>query len=499
MRRKAGEPRQPSENLRKNLRSLFNSIYYWANPEGVQPIGAFLEMPTITEAPNYNSLINVPICFNMIDSRLKGGYYWSETALLTDIMLMFANCRLYNQEAAQVYQDADTLEKVLLKRAEHLGLEVPSKPAITLVSKVKAKEFARAKKAARVKEVAGAKVERGCKAKADADAEELAAGEQLAANLEREVREVGAQEVDLRRKRRRDRAASKSLPASKRALLAEAKELEMEAKMMLPQSVESPRSIRRSSSTPSKGSVHEKIKELYNYLKDYTDPSCRVLSLPFMKLPSKSDYPDYYRVIKQPMDLQMISRNRRRYETLDEAVSDFTLVFDNAMRYNDDESLIYKDAKTLERAARHWRLDIESRSADVQETPSSSKGSPASATGSLEQNIKELYTFLKEYKDPAGRPLAFPYMKLPSKSEYPDYYEIIKQPLDLQMIFRNRRRYESLEEAISHFRLVFDNAMRYNMEESQIYLDAKVLDIATKSWQPAIMKDFNAQLPRMCG
>ena len=66
MRRKGGEPRQPSENLRKNLRSLFNSIYYWANPEGVQPIGAFLEMPTITEAPNYNSLINVPICFNMI-------------------------------------------------------------------------------------------------------------------------------------------------------------------------------------------------------------------------------------------------------------------------------------------------------------------------------------------------------------------------------------------------------------------------------------------------
>ena len=36
-------------------------------------------------------------------------------------------------------------------------------------------------------------------------------------------------------------------------------------------------------------------------------------------------------------------------------------------------------------------------------------------------------------------------------------------------------------------------------QESQIYLDAKVLDIATKSWQPSIMKDFNAQLPRMCG
>lgn len=501
MRKKGGDPRQPAETLRKNLRSLFNSIYYWANPAGVQPIGAFLEMPTIAEAPNYNSLINQPICFNMIDNRLKGGHYWSETDLLTEIMLMFANCRLYNQEAAQVYQDADTLEKVLLTRAEQLGLKIPPKPAIGLVSKVKAKEFARARKAARVKEVAGAKIERGSKAtKAETAAEEVAAGELLAADLEREVREFGSQEVE-RRKRRRNRAASKSLPASKRALMAEAKELEVEAKLIgVPQSdVESPRSIRRSSLAPAKGSLQEKIKELYIYIKEYTDPSCRILSLPFMKLPSKSDYPDYYAVIKQPMDLQMISRNRRRYETLDEAVSDFTLVFDNAMRYNDDESLIYKDAKTLERAARHWRLDMESGSADSRESPSSSKASPP--VGPLEQHIRELYTFLKEYKDHEGRPLAFPFMKLPSKSEYPDYYEVIPIPMDLQMIFRNRRRYESLEDAIMHFKLVFDNAMKYNIEESQIYKDAQELERATQNWRPTIKKDFigTLQLPRMCG
>ena len=506
MRRKGGAPRQPAETLRKNLRSLFNSIYYWANPAGVQPIGAFLEMPTITEAPNYNSLINQPICFNMIDSRLKGGHYTSETDLLTEIMLMFANCRLYNQEAAQVYQDADTLEQVLLTRAQHLGLKIPARPAVSLVSKVKAKELARARKAARMKEVAGAKeakakVEKICKAKAEtAAAEEIAAGELLAADLEREVREFGGQEVE-RRKRRRDRATSKSLPASKRALLAEAKELQVEAKLigLMPQSLESPRSIRRAGLAPAKGSLQEKIKELYNYLKEYTDSTCRVLSLPFMKLPSKSEYPDYYQVIKQPIDLQMISRNRRRYETLDEAVSDFTLVFDNAMRYNDDESLIYKDAKTLERAARHWRLDMESRSVDLQESPCSSKMSPAK--GSLEESIKELYTFLREFKDPNGRSIACPYMRLPSKTEYPDYYVVIKQPMDLQMIFRNRRRYESLDNAISHFQLVFDNAMKYNMEESQIYKDAKLLAIAAQNWRPSVKKDFNGtlQLPRMCG
>ena len=172
-----------------------------------------------------------------------------------------------------------------------------------------------------------------------------------------------------RRKRRRNRAASKSLPAAKRALILEAKELEEEANKVIgvaSQSMESPRSIRRSSSTPGKDSLQEKIKELYNYLKEYTDSNCRVLSAPFMKLPSKSDYPDYYRVIKQPMDLQMIFRNRRRYESLDDAISHFKLVFDNAMKYNMEESQIYRDAKVLEVATQNWRPSIIK---DFNETP----------------------------------------------------------------------------------------------------------------------------------
>ena len=490
MRKKGGDPRQPTKTLQKNLRSLYNSIYYWANSEGVQPIGAFLEMPTMMEAPNYNSLINQPICFNMIEGRLKGGHYWSESALLTDIMLMFANCRLYNQEAAQVYKDAEMLEKVLLDRVEQLGLPKPSRPAIAMVSRVKAKEVARSKKAARAKELAivreaaKAKAERVNKAKTEVTVEEMAACEEMAADLEKKVNEVGGKDLE-RGKRRRSRAASKSLPASKRALILEAKELEEEANKVIgvaSQSMESPRSIRRSSSTPGKDSLQEKIKELYNYLKEYTDSNCRVLSAPFMKLPSKSDYPDYYRVIKQPMDLQMISRNRKRYETLDEAVADFTLVFDNAMRYNDDESLIYKDAKTLERAARHWLLDV---------------GSPGSGRteAKVEQQVKEVYTFLRDMKDDEGRPLTFPFMRLPPKSEYPDYYQVIREPMDLQLIFRNRRRYESLEEALVHFRLVFNNAKQYNREDSQIYRDAQTLEVAICNWQP---KGANhGKLPRI--
>ena len=39
------------------------------------------------------------------------------------------------------------------------------------------------------------------------------------------------------------------------------------------------------------------------------------------------------------------------YETLEDAIADFTLVFDNACKYNEPDSQIYKDAQTLQRLA----------------------------------------------------------------------------------------------------------------------------------------------------
>ena len=40
-----------------------------------------------------------------------------------------------------------------------------------------------------------------------------------------------------------------------------------------------------------------------------------------------------------------------QYETMEDAVADFTLVFDNACKYNEPDSPIYKDALALRRLA----------------------------------------------------------------------------------------------------------------------------------------------------
>ena len=60
------------------------------------------------------------------------------------------------------------------------------------------------------------------------------------------------------------------------------------------------------------------------------------------------EYPEYYDVIKRPMDMVKIQSNiNGKYETLDDIVSDFALVFDNACKFNEPESLIYRVSVSL--------------------------------------------------------------------------------------------------------------------------------------------------------
>lgn len=63
-----------------------------------------------------------------------------------------------------------------------------------------------------------------------------------------------------------------------------------------------------------------------------------------MKLPNKNEYPDYYEVIKQPIHMEKIASTLKNngYDNLDELVSDFILMFDNACKYNEPDSQIYK-------------------------------------------------------------------------------------------------------------------------------------------------------------
>ena len=71
-----------------------------------------------------------------------------------------------------------------------------------------------------------------------------------------------------------------------------------------------------------------------------------------MEKPSKREYPDYYEVIDQPMDMRTINEKLKAnsYRTINDCLSDFRLMFANCKKYNEEGSDIYEDAITLEKA-----------------------------------------------------------------------------------------------------------------------------------------------------
>lgn len=75
-------------------------------------------------------------------------------------------------------------------------------------------------------------------------------------------------------------------------------------------------------------------------------------------------------------------------------------------------------------------------------------------------------------------------MRLPSKRQYPDYYEIIKNPIALDdvKIKLDENAYSSLEELRQDLEMCFKNAKKYNQRESVIWKDAKTLQVSLPSW-----------------
>merc|ERR1712142_551683 len=72
------------------------------------------------------------------------------------------------------------------------------------------------------------------------------------------------------------------------------------------------------------------------------------------------------------------------------------------------------------------------------------------------KSLKRLMKIVVKYEDSDGRVLSDPFMKLPSRRELPDYYEVIKRPMDIRRVLNkiDEGRYEELNELESDFMLL---------------------------------------------
>ena len=100
--------------------------------------------------------------------------------------------------------------------------------------------------------------------------------------------------------------------------------------------------------------MEARINTLLKSLRKFKNPGGDLKILHFEKLPDKSVMPEYYQEIKNPIAMDLIKRKakRKKYHSVDQALKDLELMFDNAKEYNLEDSQVYKDAVDLQREAR---------------------------------------------------------------------------------------------------------------------------------------------------
>jgi ATP-dependent helicase STH1/SNF2 len=112
-------------------------------------------------------------------------------------------------------------------------------------------------------------------------------------------------------------------------------------------------------SPENRASLQKVVNIVYEALNDLeeesTDPDIpnRGIIDPFIELPDKWDYPDYYQLIKNPICMNQIKKkiNKKEYQSVKQFRQDLGLLCNNCRHYNEDSSLLYADANLIEQTA----------------------------------------------------------------------------------------------------------------------------------------------------
>lgn len=262
---------------------------------------------------------------------------------------------------------------------------------------------------------------------------------------------------------------------------------------------------KRKSNTSSSSGVAKKQKPLHTQsefnefysstlnliheLKDEDED--RLLVTPFVKLPSKKLYPDYYTVINDPITVGDIQKKylKGKYSLtdLEEFLADFKLLHDNAIAYNDPDSWIAQDAKKIYEFVKQQAEQFSmSEPAHQEIVPSSTTGEESSLP---EITLDKLYTLCIEiieelinHEFPEIGVISGPFIEDIDRKEYPDYFKIVEHPTSFNKVLGQLKKKKlfssksSISENLSAFHdatsLIFSNAQLYNDPSSLIHQDS---------------------------
>ncbi|XP_074386580.1 LOW QUALITY PROTEIN: transcription activator BRG1 [Zonotrichia albicollis] len=110
----------------------------------------------------------------------------------------------------------------------------------------------------------------------------------------------------------------------------------------------------------------------------------------------------------------------------------------------------------------------------------------------LTRKMRKIVDAVIKYKDSSsGRQLSEVFIQLPSRKELPEYYELIRKPVDFKKIKERIRnhKYRSLNDLEKDVMLLCQNAQTFNLEGSLIYEDSIVLQSVFTSVRQKVEKE----------
>lgn len=408
----------------------------------------FLELPSRSYYPDYFDEISRPMSLFMINKKLKRNDYKTFDELFKDFMQVFENACEYNMETSDIFIAAQKLQSLTIRKARELQ---PSLDLSPYDKKPKTSKTA-------------AKTPKTPKIDVDTDSDD---------------KNATPPEKKKYRSPKKMRPISTGMTAEHVSLPGRPGRKSMDELMLR---------------------FRQKLMKfwdvIYNHKVGIYWPAGA-----FMELPSSREYPDYYQVIERPIDLKIIRDKieNNKYESSLQLMEDFEVLFNNARQYNEAGSQISCDAAVLmsmvtmahandKDAPYESPLSLKQKFGNsVPPTPpQKAKPTPKmdkrlddmiSKLPVHEQQMWRLYSAVREATDTDGRKLAGAFIRLPTKEEYPDYYEVIRKPMDLQRILQRLQAhgYARWVDIVADLSLMLENACKYNEPESTIYKDAVTL------------------------
>lgn len=220
-----------------------------------------------------------------------------------------------------------------------------------------------------------------------------------------------------------------------------------------------------------------KINNYISYMLDTLIETHKNLVKDFIKLPSRKFHPQYYYKIEKPISINEIKS--RDYETNDGNLAfllDVELIAKNCVSYNEEDTLIVKNSEQVVNLIEAEVLKTKNMNRNYLLNDSLKKRATKYLDLLLDCTDKDIEeAFNRPTKGVDGKmKICEPFREMVNKDDLPEYYEIIQNPISLDVIATNITigKYKQLYDFITDVQLVFLNARVYNDVNTLIYQDA---------------------------